>query len=309
MVRLKQIRKELEDTKLLINRRISKASQLYNILGRSNSGGLSLVVNRQNDYSKISKLILEAYHLTVNILSNVGLISKVNYVVTYQTDKEFYRFADFPIDANAMTYEIRGENKNKQRLVLRMNESYVKSKIKKDDNANWISEHYRQFIQPFKEAEEKSSNRRKYKFKMNAGVAAEAFERHWENLQHQLDHPSPNFNLEVKNPVGYAWILYKQSSGNAPYYTGPDTLYSQVKNSNASIISNVDTVLNTMEAVIQMGEENIDTNEIESVKEQYKKAFQAKDGDISNFSKKITMNIDKEAQKQIKNILENMKIK
>jgi hypothetical protein len=32
---------------------------------------------------------------------------------------------------------------------------------------------------------------------MNAGVAAEAFERHWENLHHQLDKPSINYNLEV----------------------------------------------------------------------------------------------------------------
>ena len=311
MTRLKQIRKELKDTKLLMKKSITKSSQLYSILGGSQSRGLSLIVNKQNDYSKISRLILEAYHLTTNILSNVGLISKVNYVITYQTDKDFYRLTDIPIDENAMTYEIRGEDKGKTRLVLRMNESYIRSKVnekKNNNDINWVSAHYKEFIQPFKDAEKRSSKRRKYKFKMNAGVAAEAFERHWENLHHQLDKPSINYNLAVQNPIGYAWVLYKQSSRNAPYYTGPDTLYSQVKNSNASIISNVDTVLNTMEAVIQMGEENISGNELNKIKEQYKKAFKAKEGKLK-IPKKIMMNVDKEAKEQINNVLKDFKIK
>ena len=48
MTRLKQIRKELEDTKLLMKKRITKSSQLYSILGGSQSRGLSLIVNKQD---------------------------------------------------------------------------------------------------------------------------------------------------------------------------------------------------------------------------------------------------------------------
>jgi hypothetical protein len=42
------------------------------------------------------------------------------------------------------------------------------------------------------------------------------------------------------------------SSGREPYYTGPDTALAQVKNANASIISNADTVLNTLQTVLTL---------------------------------------------------------
>ena len=63
-----------------------------------------------------------------------------------------------------------------------------------------------------------------------------------------------------------------------------------------------------MEAVIQMGEENISGNELNKIKEQYKKAFKAKEGKLK-IPKKIMMNVDKEAKEQINNVLKDFKIK
>jgi hypothetical protein len=64
------------------------------------------------------------------------------------------------------------------------------------------------------------------------------------------------------------------SSGNDPYYTGPDTANAQVKNANASIISNADTVLNTIEAVLKLTQaKTTSMEEAQRLKEQYAQSF------------------------------------
>lgn len=76
-------------------------------------------------------------------------------------------------------------------------------------------------------------------------------------------------DLESK---GARWQMYRLSSGNAAYYTGPDTLYAQVKNANASLIDNVNTVLNTMDALIQLFDNTIS---VENLAENLQRAFVA----------------------------------
>ncbi len=289
--RLEEIKKEIEQTNLLERKKITTRTQLHHVLGAQSNNGLTLkydIMKSNNIYmNKIGKLIYEAYNLTSKILQDLGIISKVSYTFTYHGETEFYRAQDLEIDPEKDIYfEI-----HRGALTVRLRESQIKNKIlaqQINHNANWVSKHYNNFIKPLQKAENKSS-----KFKINWGVASEAFERHWEELQHSIDKPKE----DRFGGVGHIWYLYRISSGNDPYYTGPDTANAQVKNANASIISNADTVLNTLQAVLKLI--NTKTNSMEEAKklqQQYALAFKQKEAQKKQISRAIWDAIDQDAQ-------------
>lgn len=90
---------------------------------------------------------------------------------------------------------------------------------------------------------------------MNLGVAIEAFERHLENLKHV---PLPGVEMESSDieSEGYRWVLYKMSSGSTPYYLGPDTALSQMKAQNASIVSDINTIVMTIQGILTIVNSN-----------------------------------------------------
>lgn len=314
---LKDIKRELKTRNLLAKKEISRSSQLATLLGKDGWSFQTQQIQNISNQTIIVQKILEAYHLTSKILFQLGLNPRIKYVVTYQEEVggkiDFYRLEDFEFTSNEVLPEIRKKDTAQAYLKLRVKSSAIKKQLA-EQNAQVVAlkEHFNDFIQPFKEAEISSSKRRKYKFKMQAGYAAEAFERHLEEIKHQLPNgknPSyPPYSSEItKNPIGHAWFLYWQSMGNAPYYTGPDTLQSQIKNDNASLIDNVNTVLNTLEVLIQMVDMEISPEAVESVKAQYKKAFSVQNPKTNKISEKILKNIDANIRKQLQDEIDAIK--
>lgn len=240
------------------------------------------------------------------ILVNIGLIDPIHFTFTYASKKGnvFYRSEDITIDPNKdLKFELRNQGST---LVIRLKQSIMRQKILenqmgKEDGSSIVAKHYKKFIEPFLENEKRSG------WKMNVGVATEAFERHWEKLKHSLN--PPNMTENDLGSWGERWVLYKMSSGSDPYYTGPDTAESQVKNANASIISNADTVINTILAILKLVETKTSPNEISVIAEQYKLAFQQKKPSVENILKSLENIIDEDLYSQIKEqILSNINL-
>lgn len=145
-----------------------------------------------------------------------------------------------------------------------------------------LYEHYQSFTSPY----------RAWGGKVNEGVMREAFELHLENLHQSLNQDgsfNPACDMESE---GRRWVMYRHASGSDPYFTGPDTALSQVKAENASLVSNIDTVLNTAEFIVQHG--------LSISTENLKTALRTKSGnEIRNFSSKIWKSLNESVQNEI----------
>ncbi len=291
--RLEAIKTEIDKICRLQEKTISRRSQLHHVLGAGSKSGLTLNYQAIKDNiiiaNKIGPLIYEGYMLTSKILQELGIINPVDYTFTYNGSSGFIRAKNLHIDPQQdLTYEV-----HRGALIIRLKENNIKNKIlanQASHNVAWVAEHYDKFIEPLRAAETKG------KFKLNWGVASEAFERHWEELQHQIEHE----NRDNFGGVGRIWYLYRISSGNDPYYTGPDTATSQVKNANASIISNADTVLNTIQAVLKLiYTKTSSAEEGLLLQQQYAQSFTQKSTETQKISKEIWDSVDHDVQKLI----------
>lgn len=296
--KLEYIKQELAQEKLLLEKEVSLRSQLHHVLGVDTNSGLSLNVKNIKDLVKIGNFIFEAYELTSQILQDLNIIDPVTYTVTYssKSGNNFMRQSNFTISPEDLQYEIRGKSKGQEILVIRLKQSVIRQKLLKSQSGlerQWVNLHYQNFVSPYKEAQKKSSRG----WKVNWGVASEAFERHWEELFHSIDKPIMSNDF---GSIGHIWQLYKQSSGSDPYYTGPDTALAQVKNANASIISNADTVLNTLQAVLKLITTKVDASAAAELKNQYLQAFKQKP-EKKQISEDIWEAIDETARNELLN--------
>lgn len=293
VARLEAIKTEIDNICRLQEKMVSRRSQLHHVLGAGTSSGLTLNYQAMKDNmivtNKIGPLIYEGYMLTSKILQELGIINPVDYTFTYNGPSGFMRAKNLHIDPQKdLAYEV-----HRGALIIRLKESNIKNKILENQvshNIAWVAEHYSKFMKPLQEAESKG------KFKINQGVASEAFERHWEELQHQIEHE----NQDDFGGIGRIWYLYRISSGNDPYYTGPDTATSQVKNANASIISNADTVLNTIQAVLKLiYTKTSSIEEAQALKAQYAQSFTQKTAETQKISRDIWDSVDRDVQEMI----------
>lgn len=286
---LKQIREELlkiGDGLLIQQAELSHRSQLSAILGTEQKTGLEIQVEMLEQdkqllekYGKdLIKLSFKAYELTSEILQELGVINRVNIVFTHRTKRSFMRAENIDIDPE---HDLRLEL-HRGALSLRLKSASIRKKIleanqtlnnERIPESLEIQAHYQAFIEPY------LAHASSGKWKPNWGVVSEAFERHWEMLKHGMPEGTPMEPNDFGS-IGDRWQLYKLSSGSDPYYTGPDTEFAQVKNSNATIVSNLNTILNTMEAVLKLVFESVDPSHLTEIKAQYLRAFKQKEADI-----------------------------
>lgn len=269
-----ELKNNIQELKLLYNKfktaytltqHVLKRSKLSNLLDNT---GQKIIINEQTNIDMLTQDIFRAYHLTSEILQQLGLISEVKYTFTFIDDKgNFHRLGDAELHLEDIKLEKASRGRG---YSLRLKESAIKARIEANttNQANQIiNRHFQKFSEPFYDYQ----NQSKSKWRVNKGILAETFERHWENLNHSLEKPEQMEDTESDlGTVGARWWLYKQSSGSDPYFTGPDTLFSQVKNANASLIDNINTVLNTTTAIIKIIE---DANNINNIVEKIKTAF------------------------------------
>lgn len=247
--------------------------------------GLMKSTKENREIAKHHLLIL--YKVTGQILSSLNLIDEIKTTVTYiDDDGNYYRMGDF---------EIEDKDVSLSGGALKMSEAAIRKEALKrqqesKDAFDKINQHFKAFSRPYYQWERKT----KTGWTVNRGVAAEAFERHWEEMGHSLE-KTENFSNRDFGSVGHRWVLYLLSSGSDAYYTGPDTLFSQVKNYNATIIHNLDTVLNAVDFIRKILNREIDVGE---QKQQIKNALSQSE-QTNIISQKVWEAASKTAKKAI----------
>lgn len=300
---IENIQKELE--KPLLDMRLAyqrlKDEQMILKTTKDKTYGLQVFLQGKNDYTqqnwnrmrmnrKLAKeCILILYHRTLEVLSILKLINKVNFTVTYIDNSKgkpiYTRLDNFVLDTT---------NTSLSGNALKMSESMIKKMAVKKWKDNYqIQDNINKHFQEFSEVYYDYASNNNTGWKYNNGRIAEAFERHWENWNHTIKEAEQSLP-KVQESEGRRWVIYKKSSGNAAYYTGPDTAYSQVKNQNATVIHNIETVLNATDFIFKLinGEINIPekTNQI-------KKALSAKE--TTTISAKIWDGMSQTVKNQI----------
>lgn len=261
--RLQEIKKLLQE--YYIRRKGQNKTKWKNVITdtyRINWKRVQLNEKNQKDFIQ---LILEAYNLITIFLSEIDQIHSINTVVAFIDNNNYFRIDNMKLLIDYVKLD-KKSSKRGGGFSIRLNQQALKAEKEKQmevDTQEKLSQHFNDFLQPFIEYQKHNNTG----WKMNRGVAAQAFERHLEQVSHlNDDYSSTDFGS-----IGDRWQLYLQSKGSDPFFTGPDTILSQVKTSKASLVSDPRTVLYALNGVLQIFEEsgiirpNIDSEIVEKI--------------------------------------------
>lgn len=236
---------------------LSEIKKVSNIIEKGKNNRIKWSQLMDNSYSiiniqkgqqeQLTEAIINTYKGILNILTEIEIIDKVSFSISYISDN--YQYARLDGDLSLKNFSLQRTAKSKgAKYVIRINQASLKEKIeeaKRNENFQKLNSHFQNYIQMFRDYEASQINGTRWK--INKGVLAETFERHLENQG-----GAQLFNDTDFESVGRRWTMYRQSSGSDPFWTGPDTKYAQVKTTKASLISNIDTVVNALYGMIQM---------------------------------------------------------
>lgn len=236
---------------------LSEIKKVSNIIekGRNNrikwsqlmDNSYSIINIQKGQQEQLTEAIINTYKGILNILTEIEIIDKVSFSISYISDN--YQYARLDGDLSLKNFSLQRTAKSKgAKYAIRINQASLKEKIeeaKRNENFQKLNSHFQNYIQMFRNYEASQINGTRWK--INKGVLAETFERHLENQGGAQLFNDTDFESE-----GRRWTMYRQSSGSDPFWTGPDTKYAQVKTTKASLISNIDTVLNALYGMIQI---------------------------------------------------------
>lgn len=276
--------------------RQGKAQRLLKYLSNINKAGYNQEIMQDNQNCQtIIASITKLYFLTEEFFALRGVISRPKFMMTAVDDtKKMYFRKDFEPELleNSENYlrieRVASARGNSFGLrfagdsVMQQMKNTIANNKEEAQIAKALYEHYQAFTKPYRE----------WGGKVNEGVMREAFELHLENLHASLN-TDGSFNSACDmESEGRRWVMYRYASGSDPYFTGPDTALSQVKAENASLVSNIDTVLNTAEFIIQQG--------LSISTENLKAALKTRSNDeIKDFSTKIWTTLEQNVQEEI----------
>lgn len=247
----------------------------------------------------IIKNLIDAYEIIGQITAELELSKTAapQLNLYYQDSKgNMHRFANLTSRiSNLQDYivpEIRSRGVRLKFNTTALVQLLEQQEYQQDELNTDISTHYDKFLKIFEKA------------KVNYGVVNEAFERHWDLAGHIK--PSENFSDEISATEG--WYLYGLSKGNDPFYTGGDTETAQIKSLNASIISNVNTIIYAINALLNLlSSISTDSEQAAEIIAQYERAFQQQEADpLDRLSDEIKKDLD---QNIINELKEKLKIK
>lgn len=295
---IKQEMEKIRKTNIITslkNARKGKAQRLLKYLDNVNKAQYDEEIMESNENCEIIiQSITRLYFLTEEFFALRNVINRPKFTMTAidKSSKMYFR-KDFEAEllnngADYLRIERVASARGKS-FGLRFTGDSVMAQMKKTiaenkqeaETAKQLYRHYQAFTEPYTS----------WGGKVNEGVMREAFEMHLENLHKSLGANGKFVECDMESE-GRRWVMYRQASGSDPYFTGPDTALSQVKASNASLVSNIDTVLNTAEFIVQEGL-RINTADL-------KAALRTKGSDeIHNFSSTIWKHLSESVQNEI----------
>lgn len=199
---------------------------------------------------ELIKCLFQAYQDIEEILHNLKLIRQVSFSLTSIEPSgdgtyNYIRLSNTKLTSDSF-YLDQASSKNGATLAIRLKQESLKEQIKQakvEDDFEKINAHFQLFIEPFVNYQKAATTTTQWR--INKGVLAETFERHWQNQGHKNQNPLILNNSDIQS-IGQRWWMYRLSSGSDPFFTGPDTIYSQVKNINAALVSNVNTIISAL---------------------------------------------------------------
>lgn len=206
------------------------------------------IVERSQSKEEFINLIVEAYNLITQLLYQLGQINHINTTITFIDDSyNYFRLDNMELTAEYVFLDKKADSKGGgYSLRLDMAKlNAIKAQKNQQKTQAAIAAHFQAFIAPFVAYQKVA----KTGWKINKGVMAETFERHLENILHGS---IESFESNDFESVGTRWQMYKASSGSDPFFTGPDTQLAQVKNANASLVSDARTVINAIEGILKI---------------------------------------------------------
>lgn len=247
--------------------------------------------------------LAEAYELTTQILADLNLIHTVRTVITSIGDNySYFRFPNMELEASFLFLNAQS-SKRGANYGLRIKESQI-NLLKQLRGMTEIDialeNHFQAFIDPFVSYQIHAVNTTHWK--INKGVLGETFQRHLQRKVHNNINDLRNNSIEHLGSIGQRWVLYKESSGSDPFFTGPDTELSQVKNANASIVSNIQTLITTIDGVLELVDQE---GKITRPAQDLEKIFQQADLKFS-IQKDIYEDLQSQAPQIIKDILKSV---
>lgn len=269
---------------------------------------------------EFGQAIFNCYFLTEEILSSLKLINKIDYKI-YSNNTTGTQFIEAGTKEDLVYNDTVFLTQLKDGTYrLRLNAEVFKEKIAKlNENEKIIATqaqtHYQDFVKVLRFRYEKGKFGRRNKHNPSKGYLAEAFTRHQEQINHFNKNdkyvvPSEEFNTPESR--ARVWEEYFQSKGTVAYYYGPDTAKTQVKTINASLVSDVDTVISTTQAILKLFDraEITETTIRESViNNKLVEFFKSPIGEV-NIKKAIEKNLDateRIVDEQVRNILNSIK--
>lgn len=183
------------------------------------------ILQREKIEKQQVNVINQIYELVNNIISILTQREEpLNYAIYFTgPDGKMYRTQKESIE---LTYL----NISKSNQSMRLSSSAFKKAVLEQNQAVDITAHYGSYMKVLQDTyrgKNKLPNR-----KINAGIIAEAFERHLQKIHSAALSSNGNISVETGYDwtVEEAWRLIKQSLGTDPWYTGGDVGSTQVKN-------------------------------------------------------------------------------
>lgn len=275
--RLQQIKKDISQFYTIKTKTSKRTTRWSSILNNvTYEIRYNEIIDNQQLENKFKSNMLQAYELTMQILADLGLIRSVRTTVTSISSNSsgeysYFRFPNFELKADYVFLNpISSKRGSQYGLRLKQSEiNVLKKSIKITEAEIAFQSHFNAFIKPFVEYEQHAINTTHWK--INIGVLGETFENHLERASHNSIQDLKNNSDEHLGTRGQRWVLYRKSSGSDPFFTGPDTELSQVKNANASILSDLRTLINTIEGILEIVDEK---GQLNRPKEDLKKIFE-----------------------------------
>lgn len=266
--------------------------------------------NKQLEKQFIQYLV-EAYQLILDIIPIFDQVHSIRTVVTAidsiigndnKKSYSYFRFPDMQYDVD-FVFLSKQSSKKGQQYGLKFKEGWgkvLKGMAEINEGQEALNTHFQAFIEPFVTYQAFAVNTTHWK--INKGVLGETFERHLQNKPHNNIKDLEDNSLEHLGSVGERWILYKQSSGSDPFFSGPDTELAQIKNVNASIVSNIQTLISTINGLLVLINEK---GEITRPKKELDKIFNQADFKMS-LSQDVYMDLENQAPQVVKSILQQL---
>ena len=170
-------------------------------------------------------VIDQIYELVIEITSLLTKKEKPLDYAIYFTDKngKIYRIKQSKISLDFL-------NISKSNQSMRLSAGAFKQYALQQEQTVDITLHYNTFMDVLQQTY--NGQTKLPNSKINAGVIAEAFERHLQKVHAAALASNGDISIEAQYDwsVDEAWRLVRQSLGNDPWYTGGDVGMTQVKN-------------------------------------------------------------------------------